>query len=694
MKVFNKQIRQVYNTSYKDELFVVEDMKNIISKKIFNRVNIYVLVKDFTKKTLLSSLSIVKYNNEIKHFDSTKELERYLEEKNIPYLTNNQKKRNLKICDGKRYPISLVIEGKRNHISDSIFDELLNSLCEIVIGTINYDNLSMEHNQRKIRKLEKKIVDSPDFRWDNLCQFINEEEKIKAGYFELSPQKEIERDKFISDFKLPFLDELQTKDGYKTYKPFFKESILSGKSIIFFDNKTTNYIAIIPAIRRYQAPKFIKEIFIIWSEQRIKKYKIFIIKDYIDCLRKQEWSQKTSFLSKIQAEVIKKFGGNGYKDKDKLLSDFTAFSEKCLKQIIKTTYAYSAVVRLYNANKNALAAFTVECNQWGKWNGCEIDDKKKDIELKKQHCSVNAFVFTKALNLEESYVYINHLKKPIPEKYKENGLNDRLIFRKSSMSEICFPLFVGKVPFGVLNIESPIIDAFDNNDIHYLLSIKQTIESFYDISIKATDSNWLAARSPVYTNVHEIEQLLRKRDFFTKEQLLHLEPLILFEKNDIMDNCEITLDTLREDINKYLEDKINKLDKNKVNLLYWHIKREISINNDVFTKIKLIVFNLIENIIKHSDIRRDTIDFSIDFTNKKIQILKILVTTYGTFGEDDFSSLTFSPVLREQKYHYGMFLVGMLSRNLEGTCYVEKKENKNEKFTIIEVIIPLNGVML
>lgn len=715
MKSFDKQIKQVYNTSYKDELFVVEDIKNIISEKIFNKVDIYVLVKDFTKKILSSSLSIAKYKNEIKYFDSIKELDGYLKERNIPYQTNELKRRNLKIYGGEKYPISLIIEGKTDPNSDGIFDKLLNSLCEIVIGTINYDNISMEHNQRKIEKLEKKIIDLPDFAWRDFCKFINEEEKTKVGYFVISPQEEIKNEEekekkikagyfvvslqkeinvnnFISDFELPFLDKFQTKDGYKVYKPFFKESILSGKSIAFFDNSIKkNYIAIIPAIERYQAPKFIKEIFIIWSEQRIKKYKISVIKDYIDCLKKQERLQKTSFLSKIQAEVIEKFKGNGYNNKNELLSDFKIFSEKCLKRIIKTTYAHSAVVRLYNASKNTLAAFTVECNKWGKWNDCEIDDKKKDIKLKLQHCSVNAFVFAKALtlNLEEQYVYIDHLKKPIPEKYKKNGLNDILMFRKNSMSEICFPLFIGKVPFGVLNIESPIIDAFDD-DIHYLLSIKQTIESFYDISIKTTDSNWLAARSPVYKNVHEIKQLLDSAGTsLTEYQLSCLKPLILFETNDVIDNKEITLDVLKEDIDNYLKEKTNDLNKNKIHPLYWNIKTKISISSNKFEKIKLIAFNLIENIIKHSNIKKDSIDFSIDFTSEKIPILKMKIITYGTFGEDNFSSLTFSPVMKCKKYHYGMFLVGMLSRNLGGTCYIEEKEKEDRKFTLIETVIPL-----
>ena len=683
---FDSLVGQVELISSKEELFVVEDIENLITEKLFYEVNIYVLVKDIFNKNLVSSLSIVKYNNKIERFESTENLKKYLTEKNIPYPTN-LKRKDLKIYDGKTYPIALVIEGKHDQIPDRFLDDLLYSLWDIVGGTINYDNLSKEHNQRKIVKLERKIAAAPNFNWEILCQFINEEEEIKTGYFQVSPHKEIDVDSFISDFKLPFLDELKEKS--KTCKNYFKESILSGKPIVFFETTTTNYVAIIPAIGRYQAPKFVKKILILWSKKRIKYDNISNSKDYIDYyLRKRENSQKHHFLSEIQAEVIKKFNGKGYNNKNELLSDFKTFSEKCLRQIINT-YAYSAVVRLCDVSTNTLVPFAVECNQWGKWDGCAIDEKKKNIKLKLHHCSVNAFVFKKAMSLEKPYVYIKNLKQPIPQEYKEIGLNNILLLRESSMSEICFPLFVGKVPFGVLNIESPISNAFDN-DIHYLLSIKQAIESFYDISIKTTDSNWLAARSPVYKNIHEIKQLLDTEGFFDEKQLSELKPLILFE-NNVLNNEEKELDVLRQDIESYLERKINDLDKPYVvNLFYWDIKEKISVSNDEFTKVRLIVFNLIENIIKHSDVKKDTIDLSINTINKGHQILKIKVTTFGTFGADVFPFLTFSPILKQNKYHYGMFLVGMLSRNLGGTCYIEKKEKKDKKFTIIEIIIPLN----
>lgn len=682
MEDFYKQIEQVNEISYKEELFVVEDIESIITQDIFKSLNIYVLVKDFLKRNLLSSLSVAKNKNKITRFNSTENLIKHLKDKGIKYPVCIEERYDLKIYNGNDYPISLIIEGERHDIPNSIFDDLLYSLWDIVSETINYENLSNDYNHRKIENLRKEIDTTTDFEWKDLCGFISKEEKIEIEYFMISPQKEIQKKKCQKNFLLS--ENFETQDEYKTY---YKESISTGKPIAFFDNKTNNYIAFIPAIERYLTPKFIKGILIIWSEYRIKRYSISNIKNYIDCfIRRQDNLQKTSFSAKIQADVLKKFNGKGYANKNELLSDFRFFSEKCLSEIIKSTYAYSAAVRLYNPSKNALAMFTIECNEWGEYNGCEIKGKK-DIKTKLHHCSVNAFAFKNATCLKEPYVYINNINiKSIPQKYKELGLDSIMPLREKSKSEICFPLFIGKVPFGVLNIESPIINAFDN-DTHYLLSIKQAIESFYDISMKITDSNWLAARSPVYKNVHEIKQLLDTKDFFTEKQLSALKPLILYERN-VLNNEEKELNDLKEEIKQYLNEKINILEK--IKLIHWNIEGTILVNNNIFLKIKLIVFNLIENILNHSEIRKDAINFSINSVKNKVSTLKIKVITFGAFGEDDFHFLTFSPILKGETYHYGMFLIGMLSRNLGGTCYIEKMTKNKKRFTIIEVIIPLN----
>jgi hypothetical protein len=233
-------------------------------------------------------------------------------------------------------------------------------------------------------------------------------------------------------------------------------------------------------------------------------------------------------------------------------------------------------------------------------------------------------------------------------------------------------------------------------DIPYLSAIKQSIESFYDINIKANDANWLAERSPVYTNVHEIKQLLRKNTnskiAFTAEQTEILEKLIKLEdKIPLTEYIDVKL--LRNDIEEFLQKNIDIItyQKNIDNLFYWHIENSIFIENTKYEKIKLIIINLLENIINHSYIDKDKIDLSIDQLDlhSDFSNLQIKVRTYGVFDNETFTHLTYSPVLKKDTYHYGMFLVGMLSRKLGGSCYIERKEEKNIKLTIIEILIPL-----
>ena len=67
---------------------------------------------------------------------------------------------------------------------------------------------------------------------------------------------------------------------------------------------------------------------------------------------------------------------------------------------------------------------------------------------------------------------------------------------------------------------------------------------------------------------------------------------------------------------------------------------------------------------------------------------EIYVKTYGIIGDDQINKFGISPITdKEGNPHFGMFLVGMLTRILGGTFHVSL-ENPGP-FKIIEIRIPV-----
>ena len=70
--------------------------------------------------------------------------------------------------------------------------------------------------------------------------------------------------------------------------------------------------------------------------------------------------------------------------------------------------------------------------------------------------------------------------------------------------------------------------------------------------------------------------------------------------------------------------------------------------------------------------------------------IKIFMKTFGSFDEQIFDNLLVSPVIRDNQYHYGMFLTGMLARKLEGTALISNGDTYSP-YTIIEISLPLSS---
>ncbi len=359
-----------------------------------------------------------------------------------------------------------------------------------------------------------------------------------------------------------------------------------------------------------------------------------------------------------------------------------------MKQILETTYGHSATVRLYDPFTKSLSLFQEDNTYWGGRDSCLIEKDYKKIKIKHYKSSLNAFTFLKN-SKQSSFSYIPNFHKPIPSKYIELGLQQILLHR-DSLSEICFPLLCGQVAFGTLNIESPIKNAFDE-DLEYISGIKHILESFFDVSLKSNDTKWLAGRSPVYRNVHELSQLLRPgKKIFNDKQTDLLQRLIILD-DSIGTSNKIKFSMLKNDLINWLDTAVDYITFKEIrdNFIF-DVKHDFDIENEIYEKVFLICKNLFNNIIDHGDSRRDKF-IIVQNDNLRMGVgadIKFFVKTFGAFDEYSFDNLLISPVVKDEKYHYGMFLTGMLARKLEGIAMISNGDSYSP-YTIIEISLPL-----
>lgn len=667
----------------RDEILSMGDIVDIFETGLFKDHRIHCFCKG-NKKDYIPTLS---FSWEEKKVGGDYKFTVYKRKKQI--ISDNKriqrKKQSSKVSILENSKFKLIISNLDPSVGIH-FDKLL-KCCEIVRdSSLNIRNYSRDKLVVNLQVLKEKISSSPNFNSSDLSNFIADLFKIKKIIFKILPD---ETTKLLYNKKRIFLQDLLENE----YKKYLFESKNTGKPITWkcHEINQTFYHCLIPLIEKSEKPLFIDEFILLWGDKRFTIDIINNIVELIDAFRTLKFIRTKLFsLLNLQNEVMENIQKSYFEDRRKQEDNFEQFATKCLNHIVNSTYSHSATVRVYNPYNKSLKLFKDLKTDWGNRVSELNEVDYKEIPIRKFRVSLNAFTFLRNSNID-SYSYIKNTNKKIPDEYRVKGLRE-ILKHRDSLSEICFPLFCGKIPFGTINMESTIKNAFDH-DIKYLFGIKKALETFYDISIKSSDAKWLAGRSPVYRNVHELSQHLRlNRESFSTKQIGLLKRLILLD-DTITPSELINVSKLYDELIKWLRTQINSFAMETAqNHIIFDLKNDHYIKFDVFENILLICKNLVNNIIAHSDFRRDKI---IIMQNDHLRMgvnanLKIFVKTFGSFEDQSYNSLLISPIIKNNEYHYGMFLVGMLARKLGGIALISRG-NSYSPHTIIEVSIPLKS---
>ncbi len=392
---------------------------------------------------------------------------------------------------------------------------------------------------------------------------------------------------------------------------------------------------------------------------------------------------------------------------DTYLDDFRALIDGALQATLQATNAFSATCRLYDPRTHGLALFVEVAHPMTA--KIVADHASTVIPVRDWMDSVNAHTFVTKAHAE--YTYIRNIPKlldgstpkPAPEKKKVY-----LAHRKDTVSELCLPLsFKMHTKIGTLNFESPLVDGF-KKDIPFLQSVREGLEHWLALRLELNDKYWLAGRSQHYASFHELQQALDDPAVSTNvrvriRQYLGTESAI----TDALETARLgeLCDFWTSYVNRY-----SKTDLRVCATVGREYRRRIRarlsaacrldvrtpdllVSRRTFDMLTVILRNLLDNLRKHGDFDSDTLEVrqlrprSLGAKGAEHGELHVLLRMSVPLYEDQLVADCLRPTHSSERAHYGLFICGMLARELSGFTYMHNVPDEGR--AMLRITIPL-----
>ncbi len=572
---------------------------------------------------------------------------------------------------------------------------LIAEICEIVRdSSLHLRNIEYDLFQKRLTEFEKILNQSKFFSIINLCEFIQKKEHVfcypayvtKELTLKASANKRAE-------YVIDKLFDYESPDYKNKFKPLVHESIKTGKPIM--DELDSIRFIIIPLIRKKEHSLRITHILIIHSLSDINHKTLSNIEELIENYLEYRFSKlQISTIFDMQTDLLKisnhqtEIKLNGKSD---LLEIYKNYIKKYFHNILFSTYSDSITIRFYNHISKTLDVLHRSHSEFGSYR--DGDPESYPIKITDYHSSTNAFAFSKC-NKDITFIYIGNFSSKIPSEFKKLGFSKVSSKRQLTASSITFPIFLGKCPIGTINIESQLVHAFDEH-LTFLKSAISMIESYFNQLLLVNDNSWIKNRVFTYDGVHELRQYCDAKKFDTKT--CSVLQKYLFSNIEKQEFGEISIDKIEQEIRDEIDESnkaMDKTSKDLQNLIHFNINVKGILDGQTVNLMKLIVRNLLNNISRYGDPRKDKITIIIRKPKHEITCseIRIYARTCGFINNEIIDKFGIIPVQKEEKQvdnlRYGMFIVGMLCRTLGGTLDIGSSKKRN--LTFIEIRLPVN----
>lgn len=329
-----------------------------------------------------------------------------------------------------------------------------------------------------------------------------------------------------------------------------------------------------------------------------------------------------------------------------------------------------------------------------------IDKKRKNDE---DYQKLNRLILEKYYpqyirGYTENYIYEPNLIKT-----KDNR---ELNVRTQTVSEICFPLYFKNMKIGVVDFESPILNAFDDetdNKKCFISFVVELIEEYIRILNEVNDIKWLSRLVVKENNLHELKQIINSLDVIPGETKHVMKKLLACNNVTLGKNDDIKLSEVSSFKEKFINSIVDELKSaglpsytdeiingygNALSIDTEHGK-DVLISGDRMEMIKIIYNNLANNFSKFCNYEKDKL--TLRYSSKSHAIV-IQLCTHSPLPID-YNDYYFDAPYESSgnnsstDLHSGLFIIGVLVRQLSG--FINTKKNESGYIDNIIIRIPI-----
>jgi hypothetical protein len=464
-----------------------------------------------------------------------------------------------------------------------------------------------------------------------------------------------------------------------------------------------------------------------------KPFETYILNNITGLLSKYYSSYLKEQKSNLLLELQKALFERNIEPNNNVKKCLIKLIEKTFKTVVQITDAYSATFRLFNPATRKLKKVVNEANKEGNAYPTDEDDKHKYIDVdknKRKSLNCRAFWLQEGEKCASYVSNIPSTKKNMhkKDKYYEEEFST-LQSRSQTLSELCVPFYYQDVVIGVMNFESPILYAFDdeceyekinarvryhkaiNMDKYVILCknsfiymVKSTLQHFYSLMEERNDIKHLSRFIERENNLHELKNLVETEQDLNqfKEQIRN----ILNSVTTLSTFCNNSSTSIKQKLVEMRTDyaeryyskvgsfsEISKEDFMKPKHLHEYLPIKIEedkhkcliVNSQTANRLEAIYRNLLRNYFTHGD-PKDKLS-AIYIKAKNLLILR---------QEFDIplkpnSALFISPHMSKKGTSSGLFIVGTHVRQLGGYVFAQYDENERLKCFDIYIYLKQEG---
>lgn len=700
--------REIQRCSDQGLCLTVDDISHIFSFPILSESNILCVAN--IKNKLVPSLSLGYLDREVYYYNNINSLKDHIS-KSRDVNKNSLNTSDNFMLEYSHKTVNYVVSASfpfDSNLSDSDKQEicsLIGNICDIVLeSSLHIKNIERDNTIDKYNDLNTLLRSNDNFSLYDLSCFIMERENYSLLPIDVHSLFDMQFSEDIIEsnrhrLSLSILDYnsiiFKNRVRYQLVETTRTGKVFSGCVV---DDGFNCHYAFIPVIRKKETPIHITRVLLIYKNLPFYLKEIDNIIEYVDLYVSYGMIYRKLNMSISSQQDILNMSGcnhsitiNNYQD---FYAEFKKFLSPRLTEILNTTYASTASVRIYEPKDNTLVLLENVSRNINEIDAIKLINNDKPIKLKNYRTNAIAFTYLDG-NTNFEYLYINNCNSSIPSEYKSYGLDSDLQVDKNIKSKICFPLLSNQAPFGVITIGSKVKKAFDDIDINYTRTLKKTIEAYYNNLLHLNDIQWIRSQINNYENIHELKNLVDTNIFNAKSRSL-LRRYLFLNASEKTITVKKNLSSLEREIKIWISQMYcNLTNENQRKIasivIYQFEEKNLSdtLSNDFIDSILVILKNLILNVVRYGDIDQDRIAISNKpfFNFGDSREIRIYMKSYGSVGPD-LVKLGIVPIFdSSNKPHFGMFLVGMLTRILGGIINVSKEELS--AYHIIEIRIPL-----